>query len=380
MIVSKGWALMGFLLAGWLNASAQNLVPNPGFETFGQCPPYPGQIHLAEFWDAPNNQTTDFFHRCAPPETGASVPHNLVGKQEPHQGNGYAGLRAWVPVIEGNPSYREYLTVALNAALQAGERYELRAWLSVAEASSHISDGIGFLFTAAPLPARPIYPQVPQLRFPEAEALEERDAWVPFTAVYQAAGGERYLTIGNFLPDASMLRLPDNDQPPTVYYYLDDITLQPCDPPAQLYAVVDTLLCEGEPLLLSAPEGAAAYQWSDGRRARERWVEQPGSYTLYADWVCYRTETRFRVESRDCRCHLRVPNPLSTGRRLVLPSHLEELRLELFDALGRKVGAYDEATWGQLGRWHPAGLYFWRAELRCGATTRAQSGKVVWVE
>ncbi len=377
--MKRGSVLVG-LLAASLTALAQNLIPNPGFETYEQCPPYPGQIHLAAFWDAPNNQTTDFFHQCAALETGAGVPANLVGTQEPHEGGGYAGLRAWLPVIEGNPPYREYLTVGLKAPLQAGMEYELRAWLSVAETSSHYSDGIGFLFTSTPLPAQAIYPRPPQLRFPKGQAIEEVKAWLPFVAAYRAVGGERYLTIGNFSPDTTMLRLPVNFQPPTVYYYIDDLSLKACNPPAQLYTVVDTFLCESSPILLSAPKGAASYKWADGRRTRERSVEHPGTYVLTTDWVCYRTETRFRVESRDCGCRLDMPNPFGPGSNLGLPFHLDVLQLHLYDALGRKLGAFSASNWGALRQWRPAGMYFWQAQLRCGGETNFQSGRILIVE
>lgn len=368
-------------LVVWATVSnAQNLVPNPSFERYLECPPYPGQIHLAQAWDAPNNQTTDFFHRCAPASTGASVPANLVGEQAPHSGDGYVGLRTWVPVIDGNPPYREYLTVALERPLQSGQEYALRCWISVAEASSHASDGVGFLFTAAPLPAQAIYTQVPQLRYLPGEPIEEREAWVPFTAVYLAQGGEQYLTIGNFMPDSLMLRLEKNEQPPTVYYYIDDVRLTACTIPAELDFAVDTFLCQGASLLLGGDEGGVSYQWSDGRSARARWIEQPGLLSLQTDWGCYQTTTQYTVVERDCNCTLTFSQPFGSSGILTLPFQVQLLELTLYDVLGRPVGHFDEADWQGLRDWHPSGVYFWVAKLHCGKEIRRQSGKILLVE
>jgi hypothetical protein len=242
------WIILGSLFALIGGSNAQNLVPNGSFEQYEQCPPYPGQIHLANAWDAPNNQTTDFFHRCAPASTGASVPANLVGTQAPKSGDGYAGLRTWVPVIDGNPPYREYLTVALKAPLQAGQAYELQCWASAAEASSHFSDGFGFLFSEAPLPPQAIYTSSPGLRFPSGALMEQTKEWEPYAAVYLARGGERYLTLGNFRADTAMMRQQANTQPPTVYYYIDDVKLEACALPDQLLSERDTFVCQGERL------------------------------------------------------------------------------------------------------------------------------------
>lgn len=371
------WIILGSLFALIGGSNAQNLVPNGSFEQYEQCPPYPGQIHLANAWDAPNNQTTDFFHRCAPASTGASVPANLVGTQAPKSGDGYAGLRTWVPVIDGNPPYREYLTVALKAPLQAGQAYELQCWASAAEASSHFSDGFGFLFSEAPLPPQAIYTSSPDLRFPSGTLMEQTKEWEPYAAVYLARGGERYLTLGNFRADTAMMRQQANTQPPTVYYYIDNVNLEACALPDQLLSERDTFVCQGEPLLLSGLEGALSYTWEDGRRARERLVEAAGQYTLITDWVCYTTRTVYWVEARDCGCRLRWSNP---GIGLELPFDLDQFDLQLYDALGRRVGTFDASNWEQLKQWHPSGLYFWEAVLQCGGRRHRQSGKLLLVE
>lgn len=370
-----------WLSVGVIVVKAQNLIPNPSFEAYVQCPPYPGQIHLAKAWDAPNHQTTDFFHRCAPISSGASVPNNLMGQQTAHSGNGYAGLRTWVPVIEGNPPYREYLTVNLEQPLQPTQKYLLSCWISVAEASSHISDGVGFLFTQYPLPAEAIYTNPPQLRFLQGKPIEERKDWVLFTAIYQALGGEKYLTIGNFLPDSTMLRIAQNKQSPTVYYYIDDVNLSACDSPSgRLTTAIDTFLCYRSSLLLEGFAGALDYRWSNGRRGEELWIETSGKYTLLMDWGCYRTEMQFIVEDRTCNCQLVWPNPFGADGLLGIPLQLEKMELQLYDTSGRLAGTFNGDNWKGLRGWHPSGIFFWKAELHCNGKVYHQSGKVLLIE
>lgn len=56
--------------------NAQNLVPNPSFEEFDDCPFLPGQIEEATGWfDIIGG--CDYFHTCG--SNGYGVPVNLAG-------------------------------------------------------------------------------------------------------------------------------------------------------------------------------------------------------------------------------------------------------------------------------------------------------------
>src|SRR6188474_1293115 len=77
---------------------SQNLVPNPGFEEYINCPSWAGEIAECPPWQDGNGNTgsCDYFNVCA---TGTIVwiPDNNVGYQETHTGNGYAGFCAIYP-------------------------------------------------------------------------------------------------------------------------------------------------------------------------------------------------------------------------------------------------------------------------------------------
>ena len=96
---------------------AQNLVPNPGFEEYFQCPgsynPQGSDRNFAPGWVSPTLGTPDLFNRCS--FGNAGVPHNWAGIANAHKGYGYSGIYAWI----NNNNYREYLQAKLIDSLVA---------------------------------------------------------------------------------------------------------------------------------------------------------------------------------------------------------------------------------------------------------------------
>src|SRR6187549_2770485 len=82
-------------LAFWLSycnsVSAQNLVPNPGFEVESGCPVFvdcQNDIPPCPPWLCINS-SVNFFNSCT--DWPYDVPVNAWGYQFPHGGEGYAG-------------------------------------------------------------------------------------------------------------------------------------------------------------------------------------------------------------------------------------------------------------------------------------------------
>ncbi len=274
---------------------AQNLVPNHGFEKFIQCPPYPGQIHLSEAWDSPNNNTTDFFHRCSPVGDGASVPDNLFGTQEPYGGNGYVGIRAWIPAGQ-NPIYREYLSVKLLEPLQAGQPYFISLQVSPADLSTHLSDGIGVYFSKDSLLNKRLYNIRPHIRHPEGEIVGDFEKWVEISDTYIAEGGESYLIIGNFEDDKNTLKQPvasNSDKSDMIYYYIDEMVVEACSSVSDAISLgIDTTLCQGEVLEVLFENEQASFTWPDGRISSNYAISRSGSYVVkIAHDKCVYTDT-----------------------------------------------------------------------------------------
>ena len=344
---------------------AQNLVPNPNFELYDDCPPYPGQIQLATDWDAPNSNTTDYFHRCSPQENGAGVPENLLGKQEPFEGNAYVGIRTWIPTIAGNPVYREYLSTQLLEPLVAGQAYEVSFMLSLAETSGYLSNEIGLFLSSAPFNPQAFYNFSPQLSFQSDEIFEDTQAWQKVSTIYVAQGGEQYLMIGNFLDDENMKRITKNKQSPLVYYYIDYVEVNSCLGLQDRSVVVDTTVCEGTSIILSGTPGADGYQWDDRSTFSERVFEKTGRYQVLSNFGCYKIATTYNIKKQNCDCSLKIPSPqLAHSNLQILPSNkLLTFQIQVFNSSGQFLF--------QLSDQDPdfsllvSGIYYWKGQIQC---------------
>jgi len=87
----------------------QNLVSNPSFENFNNCPTTSGQIHYADFWFQPNSLSmswqppsgsSDYYNVCG--TTGAGIPSNFGGFQFARTGNAYGGISFGQYLLTGN--------------------------------------------------------------------------------------------------------------------------------------------------------------------------------------------------------------------------------------------------------------------------------------
>lgn len=92
----KTKAIFTVLVTVWIGFAfsihAQNLVPNPDFESYDNCPSNIGGgfLHCIP-WENGNNGTSDYFNACD--VTGfVDVPSNVFGDQLAHSGDGYAGF------------------------------------------------------------------------------------------------------------------------------------------------------------------------------------------------------------------------------------------------------------------------------------------------
>ena len=357
----------------------QNLVPNPSFEVFEVCPPYPGRIDFANGWNTPNNRTTDFYHRCASIESGVGVPQNLLGAQEPASGDGYAGLRAWIPIIKGNPYYREYLATQLLEPMEAGVHYEISFRVNVAEESGYISDDIGLYLSSTSLKQEDLYRFEPIIRQEPGLLLQNTEVWQTIEGPYLAKGGEQYLVIGNFLADEAMSRMEKDPTKPVVYYFIDDVSVESCANTQDTLIQIDTFLCPNNAIELKGIEGAKNYFWSNETSSQvSLFTNNPGDYRVVSDFGCYRYTIDYQVESLDCSCSMRFinPQPSDTNLDFVLTPDVNQIDLWVFTASGQLIShASSIQSISTLNL--PAGIYFWQANLQCEPKDKRLQGKLV---
>ncbi|MBS1581376.1 MAG: gliding motility-associated C-terminal domain-containing protein [Bacteroidetes bacterium] len=265
-----------------LPAAAQNLVPNPSFDTITTCPTFASMLGLAAPWYNPTQGTPELYHACAPDGDFAGVPVNYSGGyQYPRSGPGMAGLFVFRTAM---PEMREYIEVMLRAPLEAGRCYQVRLYVNMPNDFELASDGIGARLTVGPLTANTgsLLPGPPDIDRPAGALITDSLGWTEVSGVYTAMGGEDHLTIGNFRNDAATswtLFNPGVWYPGCAYLLVDDVSVEPL--PDLLDLGPDTVLCPGSTLLLDATiPGATATSWNDGSTEALRTVGTAGHYSV----------------------------------------------------------------------------------------------------
>src|SRR6185312_11980556 len=212
-------------------SEAQNLVPNPSFETYTVCPrSKSGYYVLDEVKDAPPWQsatygTPDYFNACDTTKT-VSVPFNYIeggSYQYARTGSAYMGVVTKVGV-----NNREYICAPLFSGLLGGEKYYISMYINCPN-SSHPSDRIG-IYLSSNYPDTGLttgygsgcLPVIPQIENTPGNLLSDTLNWVQISGWYTAIGGENYITIGNFSPDSLTTGVGGFY---ASYYYIDDICI-----------------------------------------------------------------------------------------------------------------------------------------------------------
>lgn len=248
------WIPLALLLACSFRISAQssrqpdtlrtNLVYNGSFEEYRSCPrkvDAVGILTIVEGWYQPTGGSADYFNKCGSRECG--VPQNKLGRQEPHDGNGYCGIYC------SKNNYREYLQTRLRRTLREGDSIRLSFYVSLSEESTGAVATLGGLFTAerindtvrsillnkdrnqvAGLVSQTISrPYQPQVVNSADRILDNTHGWQRVEGTFVAQGGERYVTLGNFIPiEQSGFGNPDSltQLLPGAYYYIDDVRVE----------------------------------------------------------------------------------------------------------------------------------------------------------
>jgi len=222
---------------------SQNLVYNPSFEEYRECPrkiEALGTLTTVEAWFQPTAGSADYYNVCGSRDCG--VPNNKLGIQFPHSGQGFCGIYC------SKTDYREYLQTQLKEPLRKNEVYRLAFYVSLSEYSSGSVATIGGLFTNNRISdtvrsvlmnkhIRSLAPGVsqtvasyyePQVVNPYENLIADTKGWTLISGTFIAEGGEEFLTIGNFYP-ASQSNVTDLDSLtyllPGAYYYIDDVSL-----------------------------------------------------------------------------------------------------------------------------------------------------------
>ncbi|MFN0274560.1 MAG: gliding motility-associated C-terminal domain-containing protein [Chitinophagales bacterium] len=265
-----------------------NLVPNPSLEDYVDCPySFDGffgsetVFYIVDQWMRPSGGTSDLYNVCASSSSGMDVPDNFFGYQEAHTGDGYAGMYTYLEGYE----YREYIQTRLTEVMVTGNCYYIEFYVNSADDFSlgynyaidemglHISDERYFEdFLYGPISL------TPQITGEEGLFYTEADTWYKVSGFYEAAGGEEWITIGNFQDDdETELELVNPDESADYgYIFVDDVLVTEAGGADFLE---DTVLCELY-YILEAPTGAEYYLWSTGDTTQNITVTETGEYSV----------------------------------------------------------------------------------------------------
>ena len=223
------------LLAGSLYA--QNLVPNPSFESYQQIPCSWNTVasefsQYTDAWYIPANTSTDIHNTHASPGCWAN-PLTVsdgsdcrLGTQQPHSGDVMAGIYT----IVSSHVWHEYLQVKLTKPLIPGQHYCVEMWVSAADNVALVSNNIGMYFSVDPIRGEDqITGVMPQIN--AENVIRDSKGWTLIGGSFIAETAAEYLTIGNFFSDKDTKTEPMGGNgfcSDGAYYYIDDVVVMLC--------------------------------------------------------------------------------------------------------------------------------------------------------
>ncbi len=230
-----------------------NLIFNPSFEFYDDCPEELNEIDEASEWFAPNQPGADYYNACS--NNGITgLPVNAYGDNvDAYDGDAYAGIVGHV----NESDFKTFMATKLAAPLVPGQQYCVGFKVHLAPESGFAIDNIGVYFSENPYdPADgEVTPQIGNEPF----RIIETPGWKEIASVFTAEEAHEFLTLGNFY-DISNTLLNANDIGPsdTAYYYIDDISIAPVE--IELEGPEE--ICMGEDVELFANTNLCEHSWT----------------------------------------------------------------------------------------------------------------------
>lgn len=249
--MKKSYLLLITLLFTQFFTQGQNLMVNGSFEDYNVCPLYGNPWYYTPSkvtgWTNVTNHTgsADMFNPCDW-QTPSNFPtSNQWGNQAPCDGDSYVGF--YMTMVESSTplSWREYIVGSFTTPLTAGVTYNLSFCVSLADEMKYGSDHIEWMFsnTIPEVDVSVYTTSSQQHRFLSTYGytpsggyygtpITTKNGWTTVSGTYTAAGGEMYLTLGNFYNTNStnVAATSGSNSNGNSYYYLDNVVLTPIVP------------------------------------------------------------------------------------------------------------------------------------------------------
>ena len=373
---------------------AQNLVPNWSFEDTIHCPtgPFYG-ISCTKNWHSPTPNTPDYYNSCSP---WWNVPGNFSFFQYAKHGQAYTGIFMWA--LSSNKN-KEYIQVHLLDTLVKNKWYCGGFWLCNVEEHKYAVRNAG-MYVSKDQVGSPVVTYLeysPQISYNSPQFLTDTVNWVLISGSFQAQGGEKYLTIGNFNHITDSLLWDNASVYDISYYFIDAVFLYDCSESVQAYAGEDASICGEESAQLgSNPINGCHYKWTPSTGLNNDTLANPiahpaqtTTYTLTMTDPYYQvtTDEVVVIGTDDCLKIDNIPNiftPNGDGFNemfMVKGQNIEKLKLIIYNRWGSKVfeGNDPQAAWDGKYNKQPCaeGVYYYVADVTfIGGKTESRKGSV----
>jgi hypothetical protein len=185
-----------------------NLVQNPSFEQCVNCPTNGGAEVGAQFT---NNVILPFWNNPSSGEASPDYYHFNTAGEQAFDGNSMIGIITFFSIFD--PQFalynngREYLQSELLDSLLFKKYYLIEFYTYVGGVlgqGGFLANNFGLHFSDTSLHTSNFYniPLLPQIKYFKNEIIDTSNSWIKVSSLYEAIGGEKYMTVGNFNTDS----------------------------------------------------------------------------------------------------------------------------------------------------------------------------------
>jgi hypothetical protein len=257
--------IVSFTIIRLIGFSQINLVLNPSFESYNQCPTNINQTQYCNNWrsvDSVGFAQADFFDTCSA-TMQVPVPSLFpLFNQMPLSGGGVMGITTFYNF--SLPELRTYLFGKLSNKLVANHQYESSFYINLMEFNMFACNGIGVYISSSSLDTisvgtQPLTYITPLVYSP---IVNDTINWHKVSTVYTAIGNESRIMLGNFFTDSATSYVISN--PNSIYpfsnYLIDDVSVIDCS--TFPFAGNDTTISLGDSVYLGRNyEPIHIYNW-----------------------------------------------------------------------------------------------------------------------
>lgn len=227
----KTTALLLFIFSVYTyHAQVANLVENGSFEIIKGKVKGLGCLEASDDWKNVTTAKADLFVK----ENKLPIlltSGNTYGKEDPKEGDNYAGLVVYSPK---DKIARNYITSPLAQPMLKGKKYCVSMYISLAEGSKFATNNLGINFHKKQPKQednKTIVEKTAILHH-QSKIMNATYGWEKVCGTYMAEGGEEFITIGNFTATdktktEKAIKIKDYKGvlSDIAYYFVDDISV-----------------------------------------------------------------------------------------------------------------------------------------------------------